>query len=218
MQHRPIFIISVSQRLNLGGWIIYPEIRISIFLGTKTCHFALPAFANRLRLHSTDVVIYPKGSANIDHTAHLWMLAPPFNKRSKRKISYDGSRRWKHNMQDLWVWNESKNCWYCVQELLSGWMKSPKRLQSCWRSKLCHVWHSPHPIPSSLLSLSRGLSPPTSFHRSFSWRWSWKVSETCLRHILSLYLIYDLTASKYQSYLNCHRHKHDNLQKNICHD
>ena len=94
-----------------------------------------------------------------------------------------------------------------------GWMKSPKRLQSCWRSKLCHVWHSPHSISSSLLSLSRGLSPPMSFHCSFSWRWSWKVSETCLRHILSLYLIYDLTASKYQSYLNCHRHKHDNLQK-----
>ena len=94
-----------------------------------------------------------------------------------------------------------------------GWMKTPERLQSCWGSKLCHVWHSPHSISSSLLSLSRGLSLPTSFHCSFSWRWSWKVSETCLRHILSLYLIYDLTASKHQSYLNCHRHKRDNLQK-----
>ena len=113
----------------------------------------------------------------------------------------------------MWVWNESKNCWYCVQELLSKVNEASKRLQSCWGSKLCHVRHSPHSMSSSLLSLSRGLSLPTSFHRSFSWRWSWKVSETCLQHILSLYLIYDLTASKYQSYLNCHRHKHDNLQK-----
>ena len=105
-----------------------------------------------------------------------------------------------------------------LKSFCPGWMKSQRRLQSCWGSKLCHVRHSPHSISSSLLSLSRGLSLPTSFHCSFSWRWSWKVSETCLRHILSLYLIYDLTASKYQSYLNCHRQTHDNLQKNICHD
>ena len=102
-----------------------------------------------------------------------------------------------------------------LKSFCPGWMKSQRRLQSCWGSKLCHVRHSPHSISSSLLSLSRGLSLPTSFHCSFSWRWSWKVSERCLRHILSLYLIYDLTASKYQSYLNCQRHKHDNLQKNI---
>ena len=105
-----------------------------------------------------------------------------------------------------------------LKSFCPGWMKSPKRLQSCWGSKLCHVRHSPHSISSSLLSLSRGLSLPTSFHCSFSWRWSWKVSETCLRHILSLYLIYDLTASKYQSYLNCHRHKHNLQKKNVCHD
>ena len=40
-----------------------------------------------------------------------------------------------------------------------------------------------------------------------------KVSETCLRHILSLYLIYNLTASKYLSYLNRQGHQVDNLQK-----
>ena len=53
---------------------------------------------------------------------------------------------------------------------------------------------------------------PTSIH-SLPFGDGLEVSETCLRHILSLYLIYDLTASKYQSYLNCHRHKHENLQK-----
>ena len=41
-----------------------------------------------------------------------------------------------------------------------------------------------------------------------------KVSETCLRHILLLYLIYNLTASKYPSlYLNCQGQRVDNLQK-----
>ena len=107
-----------------------------------------------------------------------------------------------------------------LKSFCPGWMKSQRRLQSCWGSKLCHVRHSPHSISSSLLSLSRGLSLPTSFHCSFSWRWSWKVSETCLRHILSLYLIYDLTASKYQSYLNCQRHISMIIckKKNICHD
>ena len=72
-----------------------------------------------------------------------------------------------------------------------------------------------HPTPyPPVFYLSLEVFPcPRHLIAPFGWRWSWKVSETCLRHILSLYLIYDLTASKYQSYLNCHRHKHDNLQK-----
>ena len=42
---------------------------------------------------------------------------------------------------------------------------------------------------------------PTSIH-SLPFGDGLKVSETCLRHILSFYLIYNLTASKYLSYLN----------------